>query len=151
MLDNLQQQTILAALQNGLGLTHPCKGLNLDVKKVSEFINSDENFKRGCQERITSGYQMILTALNKATGDAAWEKRSKHKIAIDNFIVELVTWGCLKEKDEITFEEFTFAIRRFKTILEAGTALGMTETEIWRKIYSSSGHVMWLIQNGFQV
>ncbi len=151
MLTEIEKQTIFAALQNGLGLTNPCYGLGRDVIEVSRIIENDPDFKKECKERITSGYQMIMMAVNNSASKQAWEKWKGHRTAIDNFITELITWECVCQTHEWSFLNCTKAIRQCKTIQETATGMGLRESELWERIYAEPNLAAWLVQNGYQI
>lgn len=151
MLLEQDRLTICAALQNGLGFTNPCRGLNQSVIEVSAYIKEHPVFEAECRNRITSGYQLILSAINDSASKGTWDKWRNHRSAIDNFITHLNTWESICKAKNFKFEIFTMAIMRCKTIEETATAVGMDEVELRGKIWTQSGMVQWLIQNGYQI
>lgn len=150
-LTEIEKNTIYAALQNGLGLTNPCRGLNKSIIEVSALIKSDPSFEMECSARITAGYQLIVMAINNAASKSAWGKWGSHKSTIDNFIISLNLWECICKKKNFGFENCVKALRRCKTIPETATSVGMDESELWSKIYASPGLAQWLLQNGYQI
>lgn len=151
LLTEIEKSTIYAALQNGLGLTNPCRGLNKSIIEVSTYIKSDPAFEMECRARITAGYQLIIMAINNAASKAAWAKWNNHRSAIDNFVISLNLWESICTEKTFDFKNCVIAIRQCKTIPETATAVGMDESELWNRIYSQPGLAQWLLQNGYQI
>ena len=151
ILNELQHQTIYAALCNGLGLTHACKGLQLDPKEVSAYIVDNPTTLHQCKAFITQGYQALLNAINESQNKSRWDKWAKQRDFSQSFIVELALWGDFCSPEEFSFENFTLAIHRYKTLAEVATAMAMSETDLLRRIYDDDKVVQWLIENGFKI
>lgn len=151
MLSEIEKQTILASIRNGLGLTSACVGLHLDPEKVSEFIRLHPDFSLDCQKQAIAGYVNLLAAMNDAANKKVWDKWKTNRSYIDTFITKVNLWGAFCKASEFSFENFTLAIKHCRTINETATAMGMTETDLWRVIYKDFRLVQWLMQNGFNV
>lgn len=147
----LEKQTILATLRNGLGLTYGCKGIHRDPREVSNFINENELFQAACRTQLIAGYQTLIVAMNDAGHKKSWDRWRAQRGNIELFIMGLNLWESLFTAKDWSFENFTMAIRECKTVPETATAMGMLEREIWQKIYQDAKLVQWLMQNNFQV
>jgi hypothetical protein len=148
-LEKLEKQTIIAALRNGLGLTHACSGLQKSPKDISEYIRANPDFELELNEHIVSGYQLILNSINDLSNRGSWSKWSSQRSYMDHFINRIHLWESFCSKKEFSFQNFTIAIRQCKTIQEAATAMGFSEREMLDEIYKDTKLIQWLMQNGF--
>lgn len=151
MLNTLEKQTILAALRNGLGLTHACAGLHKSPKDVSEFILATPAFQLECNQATIGGYQSILLSMNDAQNKKAWEKWRTANAYIQQFITSVVLWESMGNPVGWEFIKVTMTIRKCKTLPEAATALGFEEIDFHSKLYTDEKIIHWLIQNGFNI
>jgi hypothetical protein len=151
ILSDLEQKTILASLQNGLGLTSACMGLHRSPKEVSEFIQANQEFQLECNKILIRGYQTIMGALNDSGSKKRWDKWKDNKDYLAHFITTLNLWESICRPADYSFERFTVAIKRCKLIEETATAMGMTDIELWDRIYKDEKLVQWLMQNGYQI
>lgn len=151
MLTELEKQTILAALRNGLGLTHACKGIHKDVRAISEYIKGEEFFQNQCRQQLIAGYQTLVVAMNDAGNKKSWERWRAQRSNLEIFITGLNLWESSCTAKDWSFRNFTMAVRDCKTIPETATAMGLTEEEIWTHIYSNADLVKWLMQNNYPV
>jgi hypothetical protein len=151
MLNHLEKQTIISALRNGLGLTHACSGLHKHPKEVSEDIRTTDNFELECNQALSRGYQEILVSMNDSSNKKLWAKWKDSRSYIDTFIKTLNLWESQGTPDMFSFELVTLSLHYCKTLPETATALGMTEMEFRKKIYTDNKLVHWLIQTGHQI
>lgn len=151
MLTDLEKNTILSSLQNGLGLTSACAGLHRHPREISEYIRLNPNLELECQKILIRGYQTIMAALNDAGSKKKWDKWKDNREYLTRFITTLNLWESICAPADYSFERFTVAIKRCKLIEETATAMGMTDMELWDKIYKDEKLVQWLMQNGYQI
>lgn len=151
MLTDLEKNTILASLQNGLGLTAACMGLHKHPRDVSEFIRLNPSLELECNKILIRGYQTIIGALNDAGSKKRWDKWKDNQNYLARFITTLNLWECICTPADFTFERFTVTIKRCKQIEETATAMGMTDLELWDRIYKDEKLIQWLMQNGYQI
>jgi hypothetical protein len=150
-LSALEKQTIVAALRNGLGLTHACRGLHRHPMEVSDFIRQTPVFELECNQSVIAGYQTILVGMNDAANKKAWEKwRTSHQY-INQFVTSVNLWQSLGKKEETQFNKIVVALKHCKTLPETATALGFTDIEFHEFIYKDSKLVHWFIQNGHSI
>jgi hypothetical protein len=147
----VEKQTVEAALQNGLGLAHVCKGLHKHPREVSDYMNVHPDFKEACQQRIVSGYQQILMSLNDSVTKKNWGKWRNQRDLLELFIMELHTWESECNAEEFSFIKFTFTLHKCKTLLETAMAMGLEEIQLLEKIYEDQKIVGWLMQNGYKI
>lgn len=151
MLSTLERQTIVAALRNGLGLTHACRGLHKHPRDVSEFIKQTPAFELECNQAAIMGYQTILVGMNDAQNKKAWEKWRQSNIWIHQFINTVNLWESMGVPADWDFQKIVLAIKHCKTIPETATAMGFTEVEFHNKMYQEPKLIQWLMQSGFQI
>lgn len=151
VLNTLEKQTILAALRNGLGLTHACRGLHKHPRDVSAFIQATPPFALECQQQAIAGYQQLLVGLNDAQNKKAWEKWRSGRAFIDTFISTVNLWESFCTPADFSFQKTVLAIKHCKTLPETATAMGFTEIEFQERIYQDSKLIQWLIQNNYQI
>jgi hypothetical protein len=147
----MERNTVLSSLQNGLGLTSACNGLHVHPKDVSDFILANQEFHQQCQRILISGYQHIMSGLNDAASKKKWDRWKDSHTYLSRFITTLNLWESMGTPATYSFEKFTVAIKRCKQIEETATALGLTDLQLWERIYKDSKLVQWLMQNGYQI
>lgn len=151
MLNQIEQNTILSALRNGLGLTHACRGLHRSPKEVSEFIITTAQFHTQCQQQCIAGYQAIIIDLNTSQNKKAWDRWRTSRSYIEQFISTLNLWESFCKKEDFNFMNATLSIKHCKIIPEAATAMGFTEIEFQTEIFKDTKLIQWLLQNGHEV
>lgn len=148
----LERQTIVATLRNGLGLTRACNGIQKHPSVVSEFIKQNPSFSKECYEALTSGYQLILLTMNDSMNTKNWGKWKLGKSEIEQFISKIHLWQEHGTPDKWSFELVTLSLRECQTISETATALGMEEMEFRKKLFTADDRlVIWMVQNGYQI
>lgn len=144
-----QKNTIFAALQNGLGLTSACQGLNISVEKVSAYVRKNPSFRKKCQDYASQGYQLILSAINENAVKKNLRSWTSNKTLLVDFITKINLWGDECKKKDVTPEIIEIALQKYRYPREVATVCSMEENEFWEMVFQDTNMKEYFMANGY--
>ena len=145
-MDEINKASLNAAMQNGVGLTRACHGLNLDIIETSEYIKDNPDFMMELNESGASGYRQILSATNDAAAKKNMPTWMSLKELLDTFISSVTLWGQDKP-EEYTIEVIVEVLIKNKVKQEGLTSLGLPEIDYYKFIEKYPNELIFLVKN----
>lgn len=129
-LTKLEKEAILAALRNGIGLYSASKGMVIDIKDLSTFISSNEEFQAECVTAIKQGYAQLLSMTNESMAKKHINQWNSRKSLIENFITKVVLWEESKASKETKPRDILIGIQKYQTLEQSAIAHGILPEEV---------------------
>lgn len=148
-LSDQQKDAIKATIRNGLGLAMAAKGLQLPPDELTTFIKQNPDFHNELKASASQGYQYILGNINSSAIKKhwnAWEytrENLKHR-----FIMNFAMWECHSKAEDWNTTHFMTALKIYRTVEESSIATGLTEQDVWSKIYADTNLQIYLVELG---
>ena len=144
----IEEQAMKAGVRNGLGLTQVSTGLNIDIKKLSDYLEKNPDFLDTLKNQAVMGYQQILSLVNDSAAKKNIGQWSQRKAMLKDFISQVNLWGCHCEAMEVTALEISEALTIYKEPKEMATALSMTLKELLRMVLEDQNLEKYFITKG---
>jgi len=129
--DNVSDRVaFIAALQNGMGLTHGCRLIQWHPKEMSALLIREPEFRKECEHALKFASKALLVMSNSFLENKKFDKWLHQNEYIKAFHTDLNVWECYRRRELVTDIDLINGFRIFGSIGELATSTGFTGPEL---------------------
>lgn len=138
----------IAALKNGMGFTKACNMILTHPKEMTQYIKSDNEFMKECEQAIKFSSKALLIMSNTYLEKKNFVRWQSNNEFIRNFRTELTLWESFRRRRDVTEKDIIVGFKIYKDLTELATSLGFLEHELIQHISEDRELSMYFADTG---